>query len=72
MRSVGDHSELPLDHDAVYEPRTQTGDEGSNLDQFEELLAAAERASKPAAGATAAGPPERIGVPLQSFVQSQK
>lgn len=72
MRSASNHSELPSEQRAGYEPRTQTGDEGSNLDQFEELLSAAERASKAAAAATAAGPPDRIGVPQQSFVQSEK
>lgn len=71
MRSASEHSELLFQQDAVYEPRPQTGDENSNLDQFEELLAAAERSSKAAAGATAAGS-EGIGVSQQGFVQSEK
>ena len=71
MRSASNHSELPFEHDAEYEPRTQTVDTSSNLDDFEELLAAAERATKSPTRATAAGS-ERIGLPQQGFVQSEK
>jgi hypothetical protein len=71
MKSVSDHSESPFQQHAEYEPRTQTVDTSSNLDDFEELLAAAERSSKAAAGATAAGS-ERIGLRQQGFVQFEK
>jgi hypothetical protein len=72
MKSAGGCSELPVQQNAEYESRSLSDDVNSNLDDFEELLAAAERVSKAAAGATAAGSPERIGVSLQGFVQSEK
>jgi hypothetical protein len=54
MKSAGECPELPFEQDAVYEPRAQAGDGSSNLDHFEALLAAAERASKAAARADCA------------------
>jgi hypothetical protein len=71
MKRAADHSELLSEQDPVYERPTQVGDGSSNLDDFEDLLAAAERATKSPAGATAAGS-EWIGVSQQSFVQSEK
>jgi hypothetical protein len=71
MKIAGEHSELLSQQAAAYEPRTQTVDASSNLDDFEVLLAAAERASKATASAAAAGA-EGIRVPQQGFVQSQK
>jgi hypothetical protein len=71
MRSASNHSELLSQQAAEHEPRAQTVDGGWSLDDFEELLAAAERSSKAVAGATAAGS-ERMGLPQQGFVQSEK
>ena len=71
MKSVAEHSELPVQQNAEYESRSLSDDVNLNLDDFEALLAAAERVSKAAAGATAAGS-ERIGLPQQGFVQSEK
>jgi hypothetical protein len=51
MKSAAEHSELPVQQNAEYESRSPSEDVNSNLDDFEELLAAAERVSKAAARA---------------------
>jgi len=48
MKSAAEHSELPVQQNAEYESRSLSEDVNPNLEDFEELLAAAERVSKAA------------------------